>query len=404
MGPLAWRAVPALIRALQDPHPGVRRGAVAALGEIGPDAGRAADPLRVLLRDADQTLRLRLEYALFRIEHDDRVAEAIAKLRHRDAAVRMAGALDLMREAPDAADGFPALIAAAADPSPVVRAAAIQTLGRIATLGGSAGRGDSLFMVLTRAEQDADEQVRNAVTEVQGRLYPLLMSAVRLGEGDADGGFRLLLEAVEADPRNAAALSNLGMLLLARGNLDEAIDLLDRALELVPRDALAFYGRGRARGQKGAHVEALADYNRALFLDPELGTIYLDRALLYQARKEYDLAVEDLDRWLQRAADPEERQDAHLRRAYLYAITAQYARALADADRALELGARNATVHYYRALALDSLGRDGEAAEAYWRFAETALGPHEEGLRESWSNVRRRLGLPAGAEPRTRGS
>ena len=57
-------AVPALIEALRDDDGGVRAGAAAALGEIGPAAAAAVPALTEALRDAKGEVRVRVAGAL----------------------------------------------------------------------------------------------------------------------------------------------------------------------------------------------------------------------------------------------------------------------------------------------------------------------------------------------------
>ena len=73
-------AVPALVKALQHSSAAVRAGAAEALGWIGPDAHAAIKPLLEAVADRDARLRKRAEFALFEIEPDT-AAELIEKAR-----------------------------------------------------------------------------------------------------------------------------------------------------------------------------------------------------------------------------------------------------------------------------------------------------------------------------------
>lgn len=393
MGPMARSAVPALIDALRDSHTVVRKNAISALQEIGPDARSAVPSLRGLLEDNDANIRLRAESALRRIEHDDRVRDAIQRLRHPDVAVRFKAALDLEREAPDAPEAVPALIAILKDESPTIRLVAIRTLGKIASLGLRSALPE--IEALGQYKDDPDESIREEVAKVQRVQALNAMGAYLFIQGDIDGSIEQFATTLLHAPSHVAACNNLGMAYLMKDHYDTAVVLFNKAIELVPRDAMAFWCRGRAFAGKGSTEEALTDYNRALFLDPSIQGVYLSRALVYKdLKKVYDLAVQDLDTFLRLSQDPGKQQEAYLHRAHIYFVTKNYTRSLEDANRAIEIAPPNAVAYYYKAIACDSLGQQQEAAEAYSRFAETPLGPGEAGLRSSWLRVRKRLGHP----------
>jgi tetratricopeptide (TPR) repeat protein len=392
MGPMARSAVPALVGALSDQHTPVRKAAITALGEMGPDARSTVPELRRLLEDSDATVRLRAESALRRIEHDDRVRDAIERLGHPDAAVRLDAVLDLEREAPDAPEAVPALIAALKEESPTIRLIAVRTLGRIASLKLSSAL--AVFEAIEQYKDDPDESIREEVATVRGVLGLFLMGVDQFNQGDIDGSIEQFAIVLRHAPDHVAAYHNLGIAYLMKSSYDTAVAFFDKAIELEPRGALAFWSRGRAFAEKGSTEEAFTDYNRALFLDPSLGGVYLARALAYKGRKEYDLAVQDLNTFLTLTQDPGELQEGHLHRAYIYFVTGNYSRSLEDANRALEIAPPNAAAYFYKAVACDSLGQEREAAEAYRSFAETPLGPSDVDLRDSWLRIRARFGYP----------
>ena len=67
MGPSVQGALPALIKALDDPHTTVRWEAVQALAKFGPAAKDAAPMLRHCLSDPEQSVRTAAEAALKQI-------------------------------------------------------------------------------------------------------------------------------------------------------------------------------------------------------------------------------------------------------------------------------------------------------------------------------------------------
>ena len=64
IGPSVNRALPALIRALDDPHVTVRWEAIKALAKFGPAAKNAAPMLRQCLSDPERSVQMAAEAAL----------------------------------------------------------------------------------------------------------------------------------------------------------------------------------------------------------------------------------------------------------------------------------------------------------------------------------------------------
>jgi len=138
IGPEAKVAVPALIEALKDHDPAVRRNAAWALGDIGPEAKAAIPTLIELLKD-----------------HDQRV--------HRDAAA----ALGMI--GPEAKVAIPALIELLKDHDQEIYRAAAEALGNIAvTLQKARAKGmtDQLKDVRDALMAHSDPEIKFHVDSV----------------------------------------------------------------------------------------------------------------------------------------------------------------------------------------------------------------------------------------------
>jgi HEAT repeat protein len=124
---LGAAAVPALLDALGDRHPGVRAGAAYALGRIGDRA--AVEPLIDRLQDDDPHVRSTVVPALRRLNDRRGVASLVAALRDAHPSVRLqaAGALAGLND-PQA---VPALIDALNDADAEVRRQAAGALGQL---------------------------------------------------------------------------------------------------------------------------------------------------------------------------------------------------------------------------------------------------------------------------------
>jgi hypothetical protein len=84
---------------------------------------------------------------------------------------------------------------------------------------------------------------------------------------EAEAAYR---KAIELDPNKASALFNLGLLLQQRGEPREAYDLYERAVKADPNHAWAHYQIGTIQEARGQSSKAVDSYARAFALDPQL--------------------------------------------------------------------------------------------------------------------------------------
>jgi HEAT repeat protein len=111
LGPVTHTPLPALVEALRDGLPEVRRGAAEAIGELGP---RARDALGALIQaqyDPDPGVLVQVARALWRVDRRDRIAVPILirVLSDADEVIRWQAADALAEIGPAAADAVPAL-------------------------------------------------------------------------------------------------------------------------------------------------------------------------------------------------------------------------------------------------------------------------------------------------------
>ena len=154
------------------------------------------------------------------------------------------------------------------------------------------------------------------------------------------------VEAVELalalDPDHAEAHYWLAMALTALGEVDRAVETSRRAVALDPSNAAAHAGLARAywygRGEFDAGIREL---ERCVELDPSAGYLYLQLALLYSLRGQYDHAEEAARRSVelqQRSlAGTEGLQilGAHVRLGYAYYRQARYDAAIEEYQKGL---------------------------------------------------------------------
>jgi hypothetical protein len=104
------------------------------------------------------------------------------------------------------------------------------------------------------------------------RLYDLALALVE--KGDLDAGIAMWKRALDLDPHDAKAHSNLGFALARKGSLDEAMGHYRKALEANPNLAEAHNNLGIALLQKRQFDEAMIHFQEALEASPGYSRSY----------------------------------------------------------------------------------------------------------------------------------
>lgn len=102
------------------------------------------------------------------------------------------------------------------------------------------------------------------------------------------------LQAVELNPKWAAAHRGCGAANFGLKNYKDAAKNYTQALKLDPYDALAFNGRGVTNLKLEDFKEAIGDFEKAILLDPHLTVAYVNRGRFYGEIGFYDQAISDL--------------------------------------------------------------------------------------------------------------
>lgn len=106
-----------------------------------------------------------------------------------------------------------------------------------------------------------------------------LLAAIAATQGEHEDCVALASRAIQANPRNAEALSNRGAALRALCRFDEALADYDRALAVAPGSAAILNNRGVTLAALGRHREAVECYDRALEAEPKYARARHNRAL-----------------------------------------------------------------------------------------------------------------------------
>jgi HEAT repeat protein len=141
LGPVTHTPLPALVEALRDGLPEVRRGAAEAIGELG---SRARDSIGALIQaqyDPDPGVLVQVARSLWRVDRRDRIAVPVLTrvLGDADEVIRWQAADALAEIGPAAADAVPALRAALDGKyrSSLIRQAVANALQKIAPHSGA---------------------------------------------------------------------------------------------------------------------------------------------------------------------------------------------------------------------------------------------------------------------------
>jgi lipoprotein NlpI len=130
--------------------------------------------------------------------------------------------------------------------------------------------------------------------------------------------FKQNLEAATLNPADSSAHYNLGLLYQKRGELDAATGSFQRAVEIDPREVDAHYQLGRISREQGRLNEAIQHFERVVHLDAAHSQheIWRETALAYYAAKQYQDALQMLDKFLDKR--PSDAQARYWRGMTLY--------------------------------------------------------------------------------------
>jgi tetratricopeptide (TPR) repeat protein len=107
------------------------------------------------------------------------------------------------------------------------------------------------------------------------------------------------LKAINLDPQNDAAFTNLATVYYQTGQFDEAQTRVEQALKIKPDDATSHYVLGTIHLQRDPKTfpdaldKALAEFQAAIKSDPNMGAAYVGLANVYLFKNDMKLALEN---------------------------------------------------------------------------------------------------------------
>jgi tetratricopeptide (TPR) repeat protein len=143
------------------------------------------------------------------------------------------------------------------------------------------------------APQVSAGEVSTAAPKTPPFLEPGGAGAIAYHDGDYDSALRQFQAAIERNPQDAEALSNLGQVLVRLGRAAEAIPYYDRAIQLVPSRWAYHFNRARALGLTGKWDDAVASYRKAQELFPGDYATAFNLGLALHKKGDEEAAVEE---------------------------------------------------------------------------------------------------------------
>ncbi len=168
------------------------------------------------------------------------------------------------------------LLRAAEDPSPLVRAAAVESLGTVPSRQN--------LQTLMKATGDTSRLVRiRAATALSA--YPELKTEGPYGESIHKASEEALAS-LSVWPDQWTSHYNLGNYHLNRGTLSEALDAYDRALRIEPHAAMVLVNRSIAHARKGDVDQSEQSLRQALAVAPDNAAAHFNLGLLQAERND----------------------------------------------------------------------------------------------------------------------
>jgi tetratricopeptide (TPR) repeat protein len=205
-----------------------------------------------------------------------------------------------------------------------------------------------------RRAEEAERQRPVATAQDAALARDSLNSAVEHGlKGNYDRAIADCSEAIELDPKLAAAYSERGKAYAAKGNTQRAIADYNEAIKLDPEHAAAYRNRGRVHFAEGDNDRAIADYTEAIKLDPNDAETYFARGMTYGIKGDNDHAIADYSEAIK--LDPKDEM-AYSQRGMAYAAKGNTHRAIADLSEAIRQNPNYTSALTHRGLLYENIG------------------------------------------------
>ena len=191
---------------------------------------------------------------------------------------------------------------------------------------------------------------------------------------EADAGYRLCEQALDADPNNVLALTNLARkfylpVFLNRSadpqaDLKRADELASRALAVDANSSVTHFAKGNVLRAEKRFDDAIAEYERALALDPNFAYAVAALGDTYSALGQYEKAVEFYDKAIRLSPRDPTLFFWYWNKGNDYFGLQQYDQAIEWARRSIAINPNFAHPNGILAAALALTGHEAEARDA----------------------------------------
>ena len=246
---------------------------------------------------------------------------------------------------------------------------------------------NALGFELVKAETQRGALSKNPdAMDLAMRCTAVVRTAGYFGK-EAEAGYRLCQQALNADPNNVRALTVLAAkfylpVMIGRSadpqaDLKRADELASRALALDANFSAAHYAKGLVLKAERRFDEAIAEYERALALDPNSANAVAALGDTYNALRQPEKAIEFIDKAIRLSPRDPGLFFWYSTKSNAYLLLQQYDHAIEWARRSIAINPNFAGPYAVLATALASTGHSSEARDAGQRFRD--LVQHQDG-------------------------
>ena len=217
---------------------------------------------------------------------------------------------------------------------------------------------------------DAERLYRDVLMAEPRNAAALHLLGVLLYQGGrTDDGLSLIAQAVAIEPLNADYQYNFGSILASAGRLDEAAAHLQKALILNPKYAEAHFELGRLHAQAARWPEAAAAFRQTLNLKPNDAATLNNLGMVLREQGQLDEAV---TLWQRAVTVASSYPVAHMNLGLAYQAQGKLDDAITSLSRATELAPNNAEATYNLAVAQMNRGLHEQAMQTIVKALDKA--------------------------------